>query len=44
MLSDHFDGSYQTPNGMVNGIQWVPTDPPVPLVAQSASRVWPIHC
>ncbi|KAF8803801.1 hypothetical protein BYT27DRAFT_7195140 [Phlegmacium glaucopus] len=27
--------SYQTPNGVVSGIQWVPADAPVPSVAQS---------
>ena len=29
MLIDYSDGSYQTPNGMVNGIQWVPAEAPV---------------
>jgi hypothetical protein len=27
--------SYQTPNGVVSGIQWVPVDTPVPSLAQS---------
>jgi len=29
--------SYQTPNGVVSGIQWVPTEAPVPSVGQSVS-------
>ena len=41
VLTDYSDGSYQTPNGMVNGIQWVPAEAPVPSVGQSVS---PIHC
>ena len=38
MLIDYSDGSYQTPNGVVNGIQWVPAEP---SVGQSVST---IHC
>ena len=41
MLIDYSDGSYQTPNGVVNGIQWVPAEAPVPSVGQSVST---IHC
>lgn len=44
MLIDCSDGSYQTPNGVVNGIQWVPADAPVPSVGQSVSRNRSIHC
>ena len=38
VLIDYSDGSYQTPNGVVSGIQWVPTDAPIPSVGQSVSR------
>lgn len=26
-LADHGDSSYQTPSGVVSGIQWIPADP-----------------
>ena len=44
MLIDYSDGSYQTPNGVVSGIQWVPTEAPVPSVTQSVGRDRSIHC
>ena len=44
MLIDYSDDSYQTPNGVVSGIQWVPAEAPVPSVGQSVSCDRSIHC
>jgi hypothetical protein len=40
-LADHGDSSYQTPSGVVSGIQWIPADPATvpPPGAQTVSGV-----